>query len=221
MLHERRRESAFTLLEMMIALSIAVVVLGVVYGTYAASTGSLRSSKAAIEQDRVALAALRRMTQDIRCARQPERTLQLRPRDVQVTAIDDQPPAFFAAEPHSQETFLRIYTTAAVLGPDATPAGLYIVEYSFDTVARQLLRRQSSALARTAAILQQDTSGRNTEWRPVAENVEDILVRYSDGKADRTSWNSNEMQALPATVNITLTLRNEHGSREYSATAKK
>ena len=208
-----RHHHGFTLVEILVALSILTIVLGVAYATYAASTKSVSRCRAHISAGREARALLGRMVREVRC------TYMRAPETVETggaTEIlrEQRHPDFLGQDDSGNEEILQFLTPAGIGGPDAPTAGLNWVAYRFDEPSGTLYRREASIVEAPESLADEK------DWWPVAQDVQSVELRYFDGNDWRDAWDSNERGELPRAVRIVIVLETANAIRfTFSDTA--
>jgi len=208
MAKRRLKKPAFTLLEILVALSMLMLILGSVYGTYMATIESLAHSKPKSVLQQRARLFLQRITSEIRCCytgyqnKPSQVSLNLRTRKKEVLKQEN-PSLFVGKEVAPGQTFLQFVTSAATSRRDRDIRGLAIVEYRLDESANTLLQRKRRYIDR----FEDDN---NYDWLVVSENVQTITVEYFDGKKWLEEWESNDMKGLlPRAVRISVILQDD------------
>jgi prepilin-type N-terminal cleavage/methylation domain-containing protein len=204
----RQDRLAFTLLEMLIALSMLALILGAVYGSYRATTESVARCRPKSTLQQQARIFLQRLTQQIRCcyagrpvesddsrrkARTPEKVLK-----------KANPPLFLAKPIRPGQTFLRCVTSTVTLRQNRSYGGLVIVSYRLDESGTVLLRSERRYLADGF-----EAGDDDYEWFVVFENVSTLEFEYFNGDKWLQQWDSNQMKGLPQAVRVTLVFQPE------------
>jgi len=207
-----RREPGFTLVEMLVALSMMGILFGIAYATYAATTRSVARCGAKIAVAQEARAVLARMAREIRCVYVGARA---RPKKAGGTRdlLEDGPRSLVGHDGSGQGDLLQLLTTGAITRPDELDAGVREVAYRLDESNRTLLRRQTKSVDLSEA--RSDDRG----WWVVARNVRAVSVRYFDGKDWREKWDSQDEQGPPGAVRVEISFDTESGGRTTFATA--
>ena len=204
------KRPAFTLLEIIIALSMLVLILGSVYGAYAATTRSLAHFKPKHALQQQARVFLQRVTSEIRCCYAGNQDISSQPLPINIRRGEKEllkqkdASLFVGIEVSSGQSFLQFVTSAVTSKQDNSLGGLAIVEYMFDESTNTLSRRKR----RYVDGFEDDND--NYDWFVVLENVQEITVEYFDGKEWLKEWDSNDMKGLlPKAVGISLVLQTE------------
>ena len=203
------KREAFTLLEIIIALSMLVLILGSVYGTYTAATRSLAHSKPKHALQQQATVFLQRIASEIRCSyagyedeSQPA-TNSIRTGERERLKQEDSP-LFEGGEVSSGRSFLRFVTSAVASKREHSLGGLAIVEYMLDNSTNTLSRSKRRYIGGF------EVDKDNYNWLVVLENVRSVSVEYFDGDDWLSQWNSNDTKGfLPEAVGISLVMQSE------------
>jgi len=222
--HSLRNRSGFTLIEILVALSIMVIVVGAAYGTFSAATKSVSRCRArkALEEDGQGL--LRMMAREIRCSyfpapseNQPAPSSGTTPAATDAQAVvvrSERPePQYLHGTNDGHIGFLRLLTTGGIADPDQPNSGLYNVAYRLDPTKKMLFRRQADLLQ--PAQFDADDPG----WLCVARGVESLAYSFSDGKNWADEWQTDGGAGLPSAVKIDIVLSDAEGNqRAFSTT---
>jgi len=204
------KRPAFTLLEIIVALSMLVLILGSVYGAYTATTRSLAHSKPKHALQQQAKVFLQRIASEIRCcyAGYQDESPQPSPKNIRRGEKEllkqEDVSLFVGKEVSSGESFLQFVTSAVDSKREHSLGGLAIAEYMLDESTNTLSRSKR----RYVGGFEDDKD--NYNWFVVLENVQEITVEYFDGKEWLKEWDSNDMKSLlPKAVGISLVLQTE------------
>jgi type II secretory pathway component PulJ len=215
------KREAFTLLEIIIALSMLVLILGSVYGTYAAATRSLAHSKPKHALQQQAKVFLQRIASEMRCSyagyedeSQPAAN-NIRTGERERLKQEDSP-LFEGREVSSGRSFVRFVTSAVTSKREQSFGGLAIVEYMLDSSTNTLSRSKR----RYIGGFEVDKDDYN--WLVVLQNVQAISVEYFDGEEWLDEWDSNDAEGLlPQAVGISLVMQSEDvGPLSFVSTVK-
>jgi len=172
-----RRVDAFTLLEILVTLSIAVMVIGVAYGSYAASLQSVSACRSKTRTDDAADKLLRTITRDLRGAC-------IAP---SMAADDSDDQAVFTASGPT----LSFATATARSGAGLPDAGISIVTYRLDSMRGELLRTRRIAGAEDTQVL--------------ARGLRSVVFDCFDGSAWHRQWDWSGMKSIPAAIRVAAT----------------
>ena len=216
------KREAFTLLEIIIALSMLVLILGSVFGTYTAATKSLAHSKPKHVLQQQATVFLQRIASEIRCSyagykdeSPPPATNNVRTGERERFRQEDSP-LFKGQEVSSGWSFLQFVTSAVASKREQCLGGLVIVEYMLDS-SRSTLSRSKRRYIGGFEVDKDDYN-----WLVVLENVQAISIEYFDGDEWLDEWNSNDTEGLlPQAVRISLVMQSEDvGPLSFASTVK-
>ena len=210
---------AFTLLEILTALSILIIIMAAVYGSYRAVTLSVArcGPRSIIEQQ--ARLFLYRFTSELRCCyagRPDESGENISKKNLNNNEETRQTklPFFIGKEAKAGRIFLQFATSALGSVRNYNTGGLSIVSYKLDESGTTLLRN----VRRYIESLPDDN--KDYSWLPVFTNLKTVTLEYFDGQNWQKEWELESMKVLPATVRIALTLENEQtGPLSYVSSA--
>jgi len=204
------KREAFILLEIIIALSMLVLILGSVYGTYTAATRALSQSKPRHALQQQARIFLQRIASEIRCCyagyqkksdQDSNKTIQ---NEGEKEFQQEDSSLFEGREVSSGQSFLQFVTSAIASKREHNLGGLAIVEYMFDSSINSLSRRKRRYIGKF------EVDRDNNDWIVILENVRSITVEYFDGENWLDEWSSNDMKGfLPKAVRISLVMESE------------
>ena len=226
-MRNRRSRIGFTLIEILVALSIMVIVLGAAYGTFRAATNSVSRCKArkTLEEDGQGL--LRMMAREIRCSYFPAPgenrpvsssgttppATPATPAPIAAARSERPAPQYLNGTSDGQTGSLQLLTTAGMADPDQPASGLYNIAYQLDAVKKRLLRRQADLLQPRSS----DTD--SPHCLCVARRVESLAYSFSDGKDWSNAWQTDDVVGLPSAVRISIVLSDADGNqRAFSTT---
>ena len=194
---DRRRgagSAGFTLIEVLVAVSIAAIVLTAIYGVF---TG-VSAAKIRLEADSEAYHRARiifdRLGREIRGA-------------VPIGGTDGKG-VFRAGRDGDGRPFLELTTTAVAQQGEAV-TGIALIRYSLaeDRERRQgqdvLLRSERSAL-------QSETTAANTGLMRLAPGIEQLQLRFYNGSDWRDDWDA-KLDNLPRLVELSLAMVDAEG----------
>lgn len=216
------KREAFTLLEIIIALSMIVLILGSVYGTYTAAIRSLTHSKPKHALQQQATVFLQRMASEIRCSyagykdTSPQPATQTIRTGERERLKQEDASLFEGREVSSGRSFLQFVTSAVASKREQSLGGLAIVEYMLDSSTNTLSRSKRRYIGGF------EVDKDNYNWLVVLKNVQAISVEYFDGDEWLDEWNSNDMEGLlPQAVGVSLVMQSEDvGPLSFVSTVK-
>jgi hypothetical protein len=197
---------------MLIAVTMIVLITGMMYGSYAATTQSLsRYDAQSACRKRVDL-VLHLMTRQIRCAFAPvPESSKDKPVDSSIPSATSEP-VFRGNGENIQGEFLTFLTTAgSSTGMNATPT-LVSTSYQYDAAQATLSIRQSPRAGRL-------TEGAGA-WMRILDRITDLKVEFYDGAQWRSKWDDRQSQAmkLPRAVRISLSACDDRGGSYQAQT---
>ena len=207
----RKNRCAFTLLEILVALSIAVIIMGAVYGSYRATTKSILHCKPKSVVEQQARLFLQRLTSELRCSyggdiiisgdKPTEYILGNKINQEKLQKKDSQ--LFTSEEISGGNVFLQFVTSSFTSSPYKNIGGLAVVSYKFDKSGKVLLRNVSKYIKG----YEQDET--DYEWSPVLTNVKKLTCEYLVDEKWKEEWKSTESWILPESVKISLVMESD------------
>lgn len=216
---KRGNNAGFTLLEMLVATTIIVAILAMVYGSFATTTRSIDASGSRLARIERTCFVLRLMTRQIRCAyaprpsrESPGGSRETGPANGPASTIDAAsasaraPAVLFRGNCRDPRGDILSFVTGSGLGAGAdAPRGLFRVTYSYDRTSSTLaIRRQDQA----------DSSSRpRNPGRPdlLLSNVTDVAMKFHDGRQWEPAWDAAQRRELPRAVKVEITVTDEAG----------
>jgi prepilin-type N-terminal cleavage/methylation domain-containing protein len=212
-LNRRPIHPGFTLIEMLIAVSMIALITAMMYGSYAATTQSLSRYDAQSACRKRTDLVLRLMTRQIRCAFAPLPESGNDKSPDGAHAIVTPEPVFRGNGENPQGEFLTFLTTAgSSTGMPSAPT-LVSTSYQYDASRASLSIRQSPRTGRL-------TGSSAVSWTAILDRIADLKVEFHDGTQWRSRWDDRQSQSmkLPRAVRITLTVSDERGGSYQAQT---
>ena len=182
-MNSKQDNSGFTLIEILVSLSIILVILGLIYGTYAATTQSLPRYKANITLDQEARILLRIMAREIRCSyvcsSDVSQDESAQDRGATEVFREEERPNFLGQKKLSRKALLRFVTTGGIARPEHITGGPSVVAYRFNESNHTLLRSQARLVDTS------DIASDKQNWTVAARNVQAVFLKYFDGDFSR------------------------------------
>ena len=214
----RLNNDGFTLIEILIAMSVVLIIFSVVYGAYFAATSSASRCNANITTAREARSLLAKISRQVRCAYVPTHSAKrtsTSPSATDLVTVGDEQVIFRADTKDKDGIILRMVTAAGIFHNRLSRNGPFQVAYKYDPdqgilfYAQQLIATQSK------------NQQQQYKWLPLAENVESIELSFFDGRKWLDHWNRREQnQQLPCIVKIEVVMNNTHsGTCKITITA--
>jgi prepilin-type N-terminal cleavage/methylation domain-containing protein len=207
------RKRAFTLIEILVAMTMVVIIVAMIYGSYFTTTKSAGLHKARMLLSRSGRELICQMALQISCAYGP-RVAGL-PSPAKLASGLAGPThhnvaGFFdgdAAEPDGE--ILRLITSKRFFSHRREISnGLFEVAYRLDRNHGLLFLRHADYVGPAES---HDVQRDN--WMPIAQNIEDLQLQFFDGRHWLDKWDYNQKGALPEAVRIALTCQDENKSR--------
>lgn len=200
----------FTLLEILVAMTIAAIVLGALYGAYAAATGSVTLYRGRLKIYQRLWSVAHRIADDLSAAYIHATEREERPdKTKSALALEEQPPSFSGMGLATRAPELLFLTSrGGKVSPDHPVADApSIVGYALDETRGILLHRRAPAFSEDAH--------KREDWRALLRGVTQFAVKFHDGEEWREEWDSKEQGGLPRAVWFRLVVSDDEG-REYS-----
>lgn len=206
-MNDRLNKNGFTLVEILVAMSLIAAILAMVYGSYFATARSAQACETSIAVSRQGQKVLEQIARQIRCS-------------YAGAVVDDANSVRFGSDPKRmmpQESIsyfsgdqdapggkiLRMVTTNARLEGKRPSEGLFEVTYRFDKSAGTLSLNQ-----RTYPAIAQKSE--QDDWQEIADNVESFELAFFDGENWLDSWEFEDKKKLPNAVRIEIGCRDEN-----------
>lgn len=174
------RNIGFTLLELLVGLSIALVILSAIYGAYSATSQSTGRWQKRATSSRQSQLLLNSVARQLRC--------------LYNDFSSERPEDRFCGGATADSGMMSFLTTSPLLSSDDKGDGIYRIAYRLDRAGR-LCYRQSPHISA-------EQRGR---WLPIAENIGSIDIEFFDGSAWLARWPGQDKKSPPNAVRIKLT----------------
>ncbi|MFA5239270.1 MAG: type II secretion system protein GspJ [Phycisphaerae bacterium] len=194
-------KKGFTLVEILVAMTIIVAIVSMVYGSYFAISKSTQACKSRIALSQQGRKVLRQMARQIRCsyAAAPQKSME----------ISENAVSYFNSDQDNPDgEILHLITTGGFWTNKDSIDGPFEVAYKFDENKGVLFLSQR----RFIGLPENDMQKRN--WRPVITNISSIELAFFDGRQWQKIWNFNDRKRLPSAVKLDITCEDEN-SRPY------
>ena len=204
---QRKTLRGFTLIEILVAVTIIATIVSMIYGSYFATAKSADAYKVKMALSSQMRKVLNQMTRQIRCSyigKQKEN------KDLNgKNKISRNPVVYFNYEDVPGSGVLRLVTTHRLFCEDGYADGLFDVAYKYDKNIGTLYLSQR----RFVGTSENNIEDRN--WRPILENVEAVGLSFFDGQRWLPQWDFEQKKKLPFAVKISITCKDEN-SRQYN-----
>jgi len=208
------QRNGFTLLEILTALTIFLIIISVVYGSYISTTRSVDRCQTKITQAQEARSILTNMSRQLRCCYAPQyidQKLLSNEFPPILPELQQTPMVIFESQSRKPGGIILQFNTTAVIHPiSQIPNGLASVTYKYDFANSTLYFRQQ--------IFAQSSQFPTppSEWKVLGNHVTDIKLNFLNGDKWLDTWAYRENQMLPKAVKIILYLSNNSPPAEYS-----
>jgi prepilin-type N-terminal cleavage/methylation domain-containing protein len=201
-------KTGFTLIEMLVAVTMIVTIVSMVYGSYSATSRSAEAYKARMTLADHARSVLQQMARQVRCcyggapADSTDPTKAALPK---TAAILQSPVNYFKGGPSAPNgEILHLVTTSALSGEPDPAGGMFDTAYRFDKSTHILFVSCTRFVQAPKGLVEE------RDWSPLIENVEHIELGFFDGRQWLGEWDFTRMKNLPAAVRIDIACRDEN-----------
>ncbi len=178
-----KRQSGFTLIEVLIAAVITTGLLAVVYATWFGTVRSVERCATITDSGKSARKLLTAMTRQIRTSYP----------DWNKTDKD-------ATNDQDESIIIKLVTTSGIGHDPKFPNGPFEVEYKFDSQKATVFYRQRSHMPGASSW------SNDNRWIALADKIGAIELSYYDGQKWLTSWDSEKTKdaRIPHAVKINI-----------------
>ncbi|MHC4534457.1 MAG: type II secretion system protein GspJ [Planctomycetota bacterium] len=213
----RRLRAGFTLIEILVAVTIIVTIVSMVYGSYFATAKSADAYKARMTTSGQTQKVLRWMAQQIRCSYVGKISddTDLEGTGSSTNTISKGPVIYFSYESDSPGSgTLHLVTTHRLFCQDENANGLFDIAYKYNKNIGSL----SLSQRRFVGTPQERLEDRN--WRELLVNVESLELDFFDGRQWYRTWDFERKKKIPVAVKIGITSKDENDRQcRYSTIA--
>jgi prepilin-type N-terminal cleavage/methylation domain-containing protein len=206
-------KTGFTLIEMLVAVTMIVTIVSMVYGSYSATSKSAEAYKARMTLADRTRSVLQQMARQIRCCyggAPADSTGPTKAALPKTTAIPhgawglQSPVNYFKGGPSAPNgEILHLVTTSALSG-EPPGGGLFDAAYRFDKSTHTLFVSCTRFVQTPKGLVDE------RDWSPLIENVEHIELTFFDGRQWLGEWDFTRTKNLPAAVRIDIACRDEN-----------
>lgn len=212
----RRLRAGFTLIEILVAVTIIVTIVSMVYGSYFATAKSADVYQARMAASGQTQKVLRWMAQQIRCSyigKMSEDTELAGTDSSHTSKIRKSPVIYFSYEPDAPGSgILSLVTSHRLFCDDGYANGLVDIAYKFDKNSGTLYLSQRSFVGTAKEHLE------DRKWRELLVNVESVELDFFDGRQWFSEWDFEQKKKLPAAVKIGITSKDENSRQCHYGT---
>jgi len=200
-LSQRDEDSkGFTIVEILVAVTILSVILTIIYGAFASSAKSIIICRKRSDIYQIARLSLHRMAEDISCAFPPKDP---NPQNIQIGFIGEDEE--LDGMPSDRLDFIS--TSHLKSGQGLRNPGLYEIGYHIDidpdTDEHILFRREDDSI--------DDEIQKGGIALELAERIKGLDFKYYDEEGEEADeWYSDDKKSLPRMVKIVLSLEDEN-----------
>ncbi len=198
----------FTLVEILVAMTIIVTIISMVYGSYFATSRSAQACKARIALLQQGRKVLTQMARQIRCsyAGPAEERHTYPPKSIssQSETMPENTVSYFNSDTDNMSGEILHLVTARRFWENQNPDdGLFEVIYKFDKNTGLLSLSQERFTAAAKGVI------RKRNWQPIAANIKYVELAFFDGQQWLRRWNFEDKGKLPCAVKIEINGENE------------
>jgi general secretion pathway protein J len=206
----------FTLIEILVAVTIIATIVSMVYGSYFATAKSADVYKARMAVSGRTRKVLEQIARQIRCSyigKATESTDLAGTDSSSTKTVRKNPVIYFSYESDAPgSSVLHLVTTYGLFCEDGYANGLFDVTYKFDKNIGTLYLSQR----RFAGTPENNIEDRN--WRPLLTNVESVELDFFDGRQWIREWDFEQNKKLPIAVKIGMTCEDENSRKCHYGT---
>lgn len=200
--------TGFTLVEILVAVTIIVGIVSMVYGSYFATSKSAQACKAKMSLSQQGRKVLEQMARHIRCSYVPaakKYAYSVTPNSKQRKQIPEDEINYFKGNPDEPTgEILHFITMNGIFTGRNSSDGLFEVAYKFDK-SRGVLSFSQRRFVGTAKSIAEKRN-----WQPIARNIECIELDFFDGKQWLNNWDFKDKGKLPSAVKINIICEDEN-----------
>lgn len=228
-MNRRHTNPGFTLIEMLVALTMIAAIVSMVYGSYAATSRSMEVYDSRLTCSQRTDLVVRLIARQLRCAyARPTEPKQTASSSTAASAGSDgrsratsqtaeiqtlkSHPAFLGNQRNARGEILDFVTTAGLSGGLTGSQRLTRVRYQYDP-SLKMLAVSSQPHADTTR-----KSDSAASWQPLLWQVTNLELEFHDGSDWRTEWSSRLNQDLPRAVRVRLAVQDEKGRTYHCGT---
>ena len=206
-MNDRLYKNGFTLVEILVAMSLIAAIFSMVYGSYFAASRSAQACETRIAMLQQGQEMLEQMARQIRCSYAGavvDDANSVRSGSNQKRMMPRESISYFSGDQDAPGgKILRLVTTNARFEEKRPSEGLFEVTYRFDKRAGMLSLHQRKYPG-VAQESEQD------DWQPIADNVESLELAFFDGEQWLDNWEFKDKKKLPNAVRIEISCRDEN-----------
>jgi prepilin-type N-terminal cleavage/methylation domain-containing protein len=203
--------SGFTLIEVLVAITLIVTIVSMVYGSYFATAKSADVYETRMNMSAQTRKVLNWMTRQIRCSyifKAEDEKNSIGTDSKLTNIISRSPVVYFNYKSNAYDSvILHFVTTQKLFSEDGQANGLFDVAYKFDRNIGTLYLSQRRFTGTSEKYLE------DRNWRPILTNVESVELDFFNGQKWCSEWDFEQMKKLPFAVKIAITCKDENNRR--------
>ena len=207
-------KNGFTLIEILVAISIIAAIVTMVYSSYTVTTNAITKYKVRLKDSSITAHLLQNIARQVRCTYLPA---ELRKRAGKKDTEKNPEPDFFSGNftGLNQRSLKLITTVTFGTESDSSELSNSLTEaaYKFDAGKGTLYLSEQRFLPRT------QFSAKPATYQPIMENIYDFRMKFYDGEIWRESWNFSRQKRLPLVVRISIIITDENNQQHKYSTA--
>ncbi len=228
-MNRQNTNPGFTLIEMLVALTMITAIVSMVYGSYAATSRSMEVYDSRMTCSQRTDLVVRLIARQLRCAyaraTEPNQTAsapltgnpgsdgdkQDLSQSGEIQTLKSRP-AFVGNQNNSRGEILDFVTTAGLSGGLNGSQRLTRVRYRYDSSLGMLAVNSQPPVDSTRK------NDSTASWQPLLWQVTNMELEFYDGSDWQPEWSSRSKQGLPSAVRIRLAVEDEKGRTYHCGT---
>ena len=214
-MRSERKRTGFTMIEMLVSLTIIAAILSMVYGSYAATTRSMDTSSDRMACIERACLVLRLMERQIRCAYAPSPDAGSPARRApgaasggalrDTGALPRSSGGLFQGDSRDARGWVLSLVTTGGPGGANVAHGLSHVAYQYDRAAVTL------SICRQDRVDPLHDPADSKLLQPLLHNVTAVTLKFHDGRQWQDAWDFRQRHRLPRAVKVELVVTDRIG----------
>ncbi len=210
----RYGKNGFTLVEILVAMTIIIAIVSMVYGSYFATSKSTQAYKSRIALFQQERKVLGQMARQIRCSyagttEKPTPPIALTSISQQIKETLRYVISYFDSDQDDPGgEILHLVTTRGFWRSQDSTYDIFDVTYKFDRNTGLLSLSQERFITTSKNVVEKRS------WRPIASNISRLELAFFDGQQWLKNWNFNDEKRLPFAVKLDITCEDEN-YRQY------
>ncbi len=210
------RQRGYTLIELLVAVTLIAMVLAMVYGSYIATTDSAQACTSRIALSEEGRETVEQIARHIRCsyASHSDNQQDDRPRPGHTQVVPEREVSYFVGNGRAAKgEILNFVTTSGMFQDEGSKDGLFRVVYRFDRRAGELAVSLTDFVGTAEKAEKRD-------WRVIADRIKSVELEFFDGEKWLKRWDYQDRKGLPRAARIRICGENKSLQRyDYSTVA--